>query len=291
MGSRHGVRRGLARPLLVGVLLLAASPVARSQGAGLDTATARPQAREESALSDAGIWDDFARWVEGLPRRPPGESASLRDLYVKHVTRSGLSIEEARRRLARIDILRGESLRRERIYWNGKHKLGDGPAAPLALVREAVRGVPPGRALDVAMGNGRHSMYLASLGWSVTGYDFSPESVRGALAAAANAGVTITAVEATHDTFDLGRNQWDLIVLSYPYTDAMDPQWPPRLSQALAPGGIVVFQNSVPLGRKPADVADLWKSLHLIRLELIDHGEDWLEGQELQTVKIIARRQ
>ncbi len=49
---------------------------------------------------------------------------------------------------------------------------------PNPWVRGAVEGLPPGHAVDVAAGDGRHALWLASLGWSVTAVDVSLEGVR-----------------------------------------------------------------------------------------------------------------
>jgi SAM-dependent methyltransferase len=239
---------------------------------------------------DDSIWEDFAQWVESLPRLPPGERASLKDLYIKRLVVNGVSVEEAQRRLALIRVLRSKTLDHERIYWDGKHKLGDAPFEPLALVRNAVSGLHPGKALDVAMGNGRHSIYLASIGWEATGYDFSPESVRRANALAAKAGVKIRAVRATHDTFDFGESQWDLIVIAYPYYETMDPTWPPHLWRATKQNGLVVFQGVAEEGCTPVDFVQLWHPFHLVHCEILDHGEDWFEDSESRTVKIIAHK-
>jgi SAM-dependent methyltransferase len=255
-----------------------------------EAALGNPQTSENAVADDDAIWKEFAQWVESLPRLPPGERASLKDLYIKHLVISGVAVEEAQRRLALINVLRSKTLDRERIYWDGKHNLDDNPSEPLALVRNAVSGIRPGKALDVAMGNGRHAIYLASLGWDATGYDFSPESIQRALAQADKASVTITAVRATHDTFDFGESRWDLIVTAYPYYETMDPIWPPRLWKATKPGGLVVFQGVAKEGSVPEDFIQLWHPFHLIHCEILDHGEDWFEGSESRTVKIIARK-
>jgi SAM-dependent methyltransferase len=44
---------------------------------------------------------------------------------------------------------------------------------PNALVAELLADLPPGTAVDLAAGEGRHALWLASLGWSVTAVDFS----------------------------------------------------------------------------------------------------------------------
>ncbi len=46
---------------------------------------------------------------------------------------------------------------------------------PSRLLVEAAERRKPGKALDVAMGQGRNSVYVARLGWEVTGFDASKE--------------------------------------------------------------------------------------------------------------------
>jgi SAM-dependent methyltransferase len=46
-------------------------------------------------------------------------------------------------------------------------------AGPNALVAELLADVPPGNAVDLAAGEGRHALWLAERGWLVTAVDFS----------------------------------------------------------------------------------------------------------------------
>ena len=46
-------------------------------------------------------------------------------------------------------------------------------AEPNRLVAELVEGLPPGEAVDLAAGEGRHALWLTGLGWRVTAVDFS----------------------------------------------------------------------------------------------------------------------
>ncbi len=46
-------------------------------------------------------------------------------------------------------------------------------AEPNRFVAEEVAAMPPGRAIDLAAGEGRNAIWLASLGWTVTAVDFS----------------------------------------------------------------------------------------------------------------------
>ncbi len=52
----------------------------------------------------------------------------------------------------------------ERQQWSGD---------PNALVAELLADVPPGSAVDLAAGEGRHALWLAGRGWEVTAVDFS----------------------------------------------------------------------------------------------------------------------
>lgn len=46
-------------------------------------------------------------------------------------------------------------------------------AGPNQFVEAACAALPPGRAVDLAAGEGRNALWLASLGWQVTAVDFS----------------------------------------------------------------------------------------------------------------------
>jgi SAM-dependent methyltransferase len=54
---------------------------------------------------------------------------------------------------------------------------GDADTEPVPLLQRAVRGLPPGRALDLACGTGRHAIFLAQRGWQVTAVDASRVAV------------------------------------------------------------------------------------------------------------------
>jgi tellurite methyltransferase len=49
---------------------------------------------------------------------------------------------------------------------------------PAKLVIDAVRDLPPGRALDLACGAGRNAVWLARNGWDVVAIDGSSEAIR-----------------------------------------------------------------------------------------------------------------
>jgi len=50
-------------------------------------------------------------------------------------------------------------------------------AGPNQFVQQALAELPPGRALDLACGEGRNARWLAEQGWQVTAMDFSPVAI------------------------------------------------------------------------------------------------------------------
>ncbi len=80
-----------------------------------------------------------------------------------------------------------------------RYESGDLPwddALPPPEVQALARLLPPGRALDLGCGFGRAAIFLARLGWQVTGIDFVPRAIAVARRRAAAAGVEIAFYEA-----------------------------------------------------------------------------------------------
>ena len=88
-------------------------------------------------------------------------------------------------------------------------------AQPNALLVRTASALPPGTALDVGMGDGRNALYLARLGWQVTGIDVADAALALAQHQAAAAGLPLTTINQGLETYDWGQGQWDLVVLSY----------------------------------------------------------------------------
>jgi 2-polyprenyl-3-methyl-5-hydroxy-6-metoxy-1,4-benzoquinol methylase len=122
---------------------------------------------------------------------------------------------------------------------------------PNAFLVSVAGGLKPGKALDVAMGQGRNSLYLASQGWQVTGFDISAKGLQEAQAAAAKAGLKITTVKSGYEEFDFGSGQWDLIVFSYAWVPLADPALIGRVRASLRPGGLVVIEHPAEDPAKP----------------------------------------
>lgn len=88
-------------------------------------------------------------------------------------------------------------------------------AQPNVFLVEEVAGLPPGRALDLACGEGRNTVWLAERGWDVTGVDFSTVALGRARRLADDRGVAVALVHADVLTYRPSRRAFDLVVLLY----------------------------------------------------------------------------
>jgi SAM-dependent methyltransferase len=93
---------------------------------------------------------------------------------------------------------------------------------PNALVAELLAGLPPGDAVDLAAGEGRHALWLAGRGWRVSAVDFSAVGLgRGAAQPGAE---KVTWVTADVTTWTAPPASVDLVVVAYlhlPETDTV----------------------------------------------------------------------
>jgi SAM-dependent methyltransferase len=122
---------------------------------------------------------------------------------------------------------------------------------PNALLVETVKDIKPGRALDVAMGQGRNAIWLAEQGWDVTGFDISTEGIAAARSAAERKGVKIATVQSSWQKFDFGQAQWDLIVFSYAFVPMWDSEFFARVRASTRRQGLIVFEHYLHDGSEP----------------------------------------
>jgi len=80
--------------------------------------------------------------------------------------------------------------------WNGVYSDQDAHVTgyPNRFLADAVEGWTAGRALDIGMGQGRNSLFLARLGWNVSGVDISDKGIEIAQKDAEKAHVKIDCV-------------------------------------------------------------------------------------------------
>jgi SAM-dependent methyltransferase len=195
----------------------------------------------QPSISEDGVWKDFTIWLQRQP--PNSKPADLIRFYRESLLRQGIPDDEARRRMGVVSNSIFTRRKGVELLWD-KVFAGNNPIfiqSPSALVMNAIEGRTPGKALDIGMGQGRNSVYLAARGWDVTGFDPSGEGVRIALSNAEKAGVKIRALVARDDEFEYGSDLWNLIVITYVRDLTKDDA--ERFLKALKPGGIVVYEN------------------------------------------------
>lgn len=127
--------------------------------------------------------------------------------------------------------------------WEERYRKGellDRQCSP--LLEEVWRrwSAPPGRALDLACGPGRHALEFARRGWQVTAIDAAPTAIRRLAERAAALGLRVDArvadLEATPELIE--PRSFDLIAdFCYLQRDLF-----PRMVAALRPGGLLVAE-------------------------------------------------
>ena len=107
---------------------------------------------------------------------------------------------------------------------------------PNQFVEAALTDLSPGRAVDLAAGEGRNAVWLASRGWDVTAVDFSRVALERGRATAPDAGVTWVCADVL--TWQSGAEPYDLAVLAYLQLEASGRRQAARTAfDCLRPGG------------------------------------------------------
>ncbi len=187
-----------------------------------------------------------------------------------------------------------ERYRTEELVWK---------AEPNRFLVAEVGSLRPGRALDLACGEGRNALWLAERGWEVVGVDFSAVGLDKARSLAASRGLRVELVEADLREWDPPEASFDLVVLMYLHLPAADRrQVLAAASRALAPGGtlLVVGHDSTNLtdgvgGPQDASVLytpdEIAAELSGVKLERAERVRRRLEdGREAIDALVRARR-
>lgn len=109
---------------------------------------------------------------------------------------------------------------------------------PNQFVAAELADLPPGRALDLAAGEGRNSVWLAGRGWRVTAVDFSRVGLTKGRKLAAERGVDVDWVVADLLDYTPAAGAFDLVLITYLHLAApARTRVLGRAAAALAPGG------------------------------------------------------
>ena len=128
--------------------------------------------------------------------------------------------------------------------WNARYAAAElvWSAGPNMFVDELCRDLPPGRAIDLAAGEGRNAIWLAGRGWDATAVDFSDIAIDKARQLAAARGVEIGAEVADLAQYVPTPGGYDLVLVAYLQLpgDQLAPTLR-RAAAAVAPGGTVLL--------------------------------------------------
>jgi len=164
----------------------------------------------------------------------------------------------------------------DKIFWDKKYEteayiFGKEPAG---FLRDHIDLLPRGKALDIAMGEGRNAVFLAKNGFDVDGCDISEIAVKKALDLAKENNVKIHTFVADLETYKLPQNTYDVIACFYYLQRDLVPQ----MKEALKPGGMIIYETYTIENRergfegpknkdyllKPNELLDLFKDFKII---------------------------
>ena len=219
------------RPFLTLVLLAAIVPVLASA----------PQTSlgPKTTPEEIKTYEAFRAWLGQQPANvQQADDAVVFERYGTELRRQGKSDKEI---AATTASLRAIGDRAEIERWN-QILTAPKPAfntAPNTFLVAMTKGLKPGRSLDVGMGQGRNTIYLAQQGWDSNGFDPADRAVSAAQDQARKLGVKITTQVARAEEYDWGTDTWDLIVLSY----VGGREYAANVLKALRPGGMVIVEG------------------------------------------------
>lgn len=155
---------------------------------------------------------------------------------------------------------------------------------PNGFLAEVSGRLTPGRALCIADGEGRNSVYLAEQGHAVSAMDASVVGMRKANRLAAERGVKIETEVADLTDYDFGVEQWDLIVSIFCHLPAeLRRDVHRRAAAGLRPGGAFLLEAYTPdqldYGTGGPPVRELLMTLDVLREDFA--GLEMKIGREL----------
>ncbi len=178
-------------------------------------------------------------------------------------------------------------------YRSGERAAEDLDAAPTPLVVETAKKLAPGKALDLACGTGRNTLWLAEQGWSVTAVDGSLVAIEILRGRASERSVIVNTRLADLEKFEyqIEPSSWNLVAICYYLQrDLFEPA-----KQGVVPGGILISivhitepgEEPTAHRLRPGELERYfqgWKILHL------REGRPNDTGHQRFVAEIVARR-
>ena len=173
---------------------------------------------------------------------------------------------------------------------------------PTAFLKDKIDLLEKGKALVLAMGEGRNAVYLAQHGFNVTGVDISAVAIEKCKQLAEDRRAVVKTVVADLTDYDMGHEQYNLITNFYFYDKSLFP----KVIRALKPGGMFILEQfsidhlkqGVKFGPKtdkylvkPNEFLELFKSTHILYYEdaVIELDEGMHKGPAA-VIRLIAQK-
>ncbi len=185
--------------------------------------------------------------------------------------------------------------------WDERYAANGWSTIPDPHLSDLVEGLTPGTALDLGCGTGRNSLFLARLGWAVTGVDGSQVGLDAASEQMVREHLSWTPVRADLTTYEAD-GEFDLVVIANIHLAASERAgFFARAARALVPGGhlYIVGHHLDSLGHQgPPDPTRLFtldtfssgvEGVDTIRLERVSSPAD-RDGQPNVEVVLWAQR-
>jgi SAM-dependent methyltransferase len=153
---------------------------------------------------------------------------------------------------------------KDREKWDARYLARMGGMQPSGLVKQYASLAPLGKALDIACGNGRNSVFLAACGFEVDAVDISTV----ATARLEGQSPRIIVVQADLDTWRIPVSRYTLIV----NIRFLDRRLFPMIIAGLRPGGVLIVESFLD-GRqsryclKPNELIRAFQSLRIVYYE------------------------
>jgi|TARA_B100000959_G_scaffold77502_1_gene82327 2-polyprenyl-3-methyl-5-hydroxy-6-metoxy-1,4-benzoquinol methylase len=152
---------------------------------------------------------------------------------------------------------------------------------PIRFLKDNIHLLPKGRALDLAMGEGRNGVYMATQGFDVLGLDISPVGLNKAHQLAEHHKVKIETRVVDLENYQLEKNAYDVIICTYyMQRDLFD-----QMKESLKPGGMALVETYnidylryARFSRKYLlennELLKIFKDFKIIRYQAYDDGKE-----------------
>ena len=152
---------------------------------------------------------------------------------------------------------------------------------PIQFLEKNIHLFPKGKALDLAMGEGRNGVYLATHGFDVLGLDISPLGLKKAHKLARQNNVQIKTQIADLESYQLEKNAYDLILCTYYMQRTLFDQ----AKKSLKSGGMILIEtynlDYLRYAKFPKkyllehnELLEIFKDFKIIRYQAYDDGKE-----------------